>query len=203
MLEEIDLFAGFFIACEREDGLPRLRLWKFSGDGLKRARRRDRLPRASLQRPSPHQPHLRNASFRYAYQSLVTPSSVYEYDSRPAHPRCSSRWKFPAASTALSTPASASTPPRPTAPGSRLARLSQGQAARRARTRSTFMATVLRLLAAARLQLQPAQPARPRHGDGLRAHPRRRRPGQALARRRQDAGQAQHLHRFHCLPSSI
>ena len=25
MLEDVDLFAGFFVACEREDGLPRLR----------------------------------------------------------------------------------------------------------------------------------------------------------------------------------
>ena len=33
MLEDVDLFAEFFIACEREDGLPRLRLWKFAGDG--------------------------------------------------------------------------------------------------------------------------------------------------------------------------
>src|SRR5580658_1128816 len=30
MLEDADLFAGFFIACERQDGLPRLRLWKFA-----------------------------------------------------------------------------------------------------------------------------------------------------------------------------
>ena len=42
MLEDVDLFAGFFIACEREDGLPRLRLWKFAGDGRGScARRRD------------------------------------------------------------------------------------------------------------------------------------------------------------------
>ena len=33
MLEDVDLFAGFFFACEREDGLPRLRLWRFSGEG--------------------------------------------------------------------------------------------------------------------------------------------------------------------------
>src|SRR5208283_5559313 len=33
MLEDVDLFAGFFIACEREDGLPRLRLWKFASEG--------------------------------------------------------------------------------------------------------------------------------------------------------------------------
>jgi oligopeptidase B len=30
MIEEIDLFSGFFVACEREDGLPRLRIWRFS-----------------------------------------------------------------------------------------------------------------------------------------------------------------------------
>jgi oligopeptidase B len=36
MLEEVDLFAGFFVACEREDGLPRLRI------------RRDRFPGAGL-----------------------------------------------------------------------------------------------------------------------------------------------------------
>ncbi len=81
MLEEVDLFAGFFIACEREDGLPRLRLWKFAGEG----------PRAALASeiafPEPAYsayPHINRiwetATFRYAYQSLVTPSSVYEYD---------------------------------------------------------------------------------------------------------------------------
>ena len=59
MLEDVDLFAGFFIACEREDGLPRLRLWKFAGDGTEAGTRgRDCLPRAGLQRAPAHQPHL-------------------------------------------------------------------------------------------------------------------------------------------------
>jgi oligopeptidase B len=81
MLEDVDLFAGFFIACEREDGLPRLRLWKFAGDH----------PEAALSGeiafPEPAysaHPHVNRTfettTFRYAYQSLVTPSSVYEYD---------------------------------------------------------------------------------------------------------------------------
>ena len=53
MLEDVDLFAGFFIACEREDGLPRLRLWKFAERGARcRACRRDCLSRAGLQRLS-------------------------------------------------------------------------------------------------------------------------------------------------------
>jgi oligopeptidase B len=81
MLEDVDLFAGFFIAVEREDGLPRLRLWEFTGDGP------DAAPAAEIAFPEPAysaHPHINRifdtSTFRYAYQSLVTPSSVYEYD---------------------------------------------------------------------------------------------------------------------------
>jgi oligopeptidase B len=81
MIEDVDLFAGFFIACEREDGLPRLRLWKFAGDGAEAG------PAGEIAFPEPAysaHPHINRifetATFRYAYQSLVTPSSVYEYD---------------------------------------------------------------------------------------------------------------------------
>ena len=81
MIEDIDLFAGFFVACEREDGLPRLRIWKFDGEG----------PEAALTEeiafPEPAysaHPHVNlifvTSTFRYSYQSLVSPSSVYEYD---------------------------------------------------------------------------------------------------------------------------
>jgi oligopeptidase B len=80
-IEDVDLFAGFFVACEREDGLPRLRLWKFAGDGAEAA------SAGEIAFPEPAysaHPHINRifetATFRYAYQSLVTPSSVYEYD---------------------------------------------------------------------------------------------------------------------------
>jgi oligopeptidase B len=81
MLEDVDLFAGFFIACEREDGLPRLRLWSFAGDSATAT------PAGEIAFPEPAysaHPHVNRifdtATFRYSYQSLVTPSSVYEYD---------------------------------------------------------------------------------------------------------------------------
>jgi oligopeptidase B len=81
MLEEVDLFAGFFIACEREDGLPRLRLWRFVGEGPEAAMA------GEISFPEPAysaQPHINrifdSPTFRYSYQSLVTPASVYEYD---------------------------------------------------------------------------------------------------------------------------
>ena len=81
MLEDVDLFAGFFVACEREDGLPRLRIWRFSSNGPEAA------PAGEISFPEPAysaHPHINRifdtATFRYAYQSLVTPSSVYEYE---------------------------------------------------------------------------------------------------------------------------
>ena len=81
MLEDVDLFSGFLIACEREDGLPRLRLWRFAGNGAEAA------PAGEIAFPEPAysaHPHVNRifdtTAFRYAYQSLVTPSSVYEYD---------------------------------------------------------------------------------------------------------------------------
>lgn len=81
MLEDVDLFRDFFISCEREDGLPRLRLWKFAADTAEAA------PACEIAFPEPAysaHPHINRIfdtkTFRYAYQSLVTPSSVYEYD---------------------------------------------------------------------------------------------------------------------------
>lgn len=81
MLEEIDLFAGFFVACEREDGLPRLRLWRFAGQGA------EAVPAGEIAFPEPAydaHPHVNRifetTTYRYGYQSLVTPNSVFEYD---------------------------------------------------------------------------------------------------------------------------
>ncbi|HEX3893668.1 MAG TPA: prolyl oligopeptidase family serine peptidase [Terracidiphilus sp.] len=81
MLEDVDLFASFFVACERENGLPRLRLWFFSGSGL------DAAQTSEIAFPEPAYsagPHINRifdtTSFRYGYQSLVTPSSVFVYD---------------------------------------------------------------------------------------------------------------------------
>ena len=81
MLEDVDLFEGFFVACEREGGLPRLRIARFTGAGAEFA------PAGEIAFPEPAysaHPHVNRefaaTTFRYAYQSLVTPSSVYEYD---------------------------------------------------------------------------------------------------------------------------
>ena len=81
MLEDADLFAGFFVATEREAGLPRLRLWTFSGAGTDATLTHD------ISFPEPAYsagPHINRIfdtpTYRYGYQSLVTPSSVFEFD---------------------------------------------------------------------------------------------------------------------------
>ena len=81
MLEDVDMFAGFHVICEREEGLPRLRLWCFTGDGP------DAEPAGEIAFPEPAysaHPHVNRifvaTTYRYGYQSLVTPASVLEYD---------------------------------------------------------------------------------------------------------------------------
>ncbi len=81
MLEDVDIFRDFFIVSDREKGLPHLRIYKFSGKGPEAA------PAGEISFPEPAYsayPHINRifetATFRYSYQSLVTPSSVYEYD---------------------------------------------------------------------------------------------------------------------------
>ncbi len=170
--------------------------------------RRNRFSRARLHRLArTSTASSRPQAFRYGYQSLVTPGSVYEYDLAAARiHRSSSSRRSPAASTAPSMPASASTPLPPTAsrspsPSSIAATNSRGRNLKTRLRRSgcpsrpviaqesplRLRLRLLRLLAPARLQLQPPQPARSRRRHGLRAHPRRRRSRQPLARRRQDA----------------
>jgi oligopeptidase B len=77
MLEDIDLFERFFVACEREDGLPRLRLWSFTAND----RSIESRPIEPVYSAFPGiNREFGTTTFRYGYQSLVTPSSVYEYD---------------------------------------------------------------------------------------------------------------------------
>jgi oligopeptidase B len=81
MLEDVDLFADFFVACEREDGLPRLRLWRFQDESPE--------PNAAGEIAFPEPAYSASPGtnriwetklFRYGYQSLVTPGSVFEYN---------------------------------------------------------------------------------------------------------------------------
>jgi len=81
MLEDVDLFSDFFFACEREDGLPQLRLWWFADTGPAARQTRQIIFPEPVYDAHPHiNRSFETTTYRYAYQSLVTPSSVYEYD---------------------------------------------------------------------------------------------------------------------------
>jgi oligopeptidase B len=81
MLEDLDLFQSFAVLGERLEGLPHLRLMSFDAQGgFQESSREIAFPEPTY---SAH-PHVNRQfvtnTFRYGYQSLVTPSSVYEYD---------------------------------------------------------------------------------------------------------------------------
>ena len=83
MLEDASLFSTFAVVSERSNGLEHLRVLHFEEQG------REFLAEAQIDFPEPaYSVHLAgNRRFetdrlRYAYQSLVTPSSVYEYEVR-------------------------------------------------------------------------------------------------------------------------
>ncbi len=81
MLEELDLFQSFAVLVERSNGLPHLRVMFFDAEGgFQETSRQIAFPEPTY---SAH-PHVNRQFvtevFRYGYQSLVSPTSVYEYD---------------------------------------------------------------------------------------------------------------------------
>jgi oligopeptidase B len=81
MLEELDLFQSFAVLVERSNGLPHLKIRFFDDQGAFTSGS----PEIAFPEPtySAH-PHVNREfvtdTFRYGYQSLVSPTSVYEYN---------------------------------------------------------------------------------------------------------------------------
>lgn len=82
MLEEVDLFATFYVACERRDGLQHLRLVPFvSSESSNSPESREIDFPEPVYSAHPHTNRIFGTTkYRYGYQSLVTPGSVFEYD---------------------------------------------------------------------------------------------------------------------------
>jgi oligopeptidase B len=81
MLEDVDLFASFYVASERFEALPHLRVARFAGDGPEAAESREiGFPEPVYSAHSHTNREFVTTKYRYSYQSLVTPGSVYEYD---------------------------------------------------------------------------------------------------------------------------
>jgi oligopeptidase B len=79
-LEDVDLFQNFFVAGYRERGLPVLRVFDFDAAGMPVGSKEIRMPEPAYEAYSEINRDFAATSFRYAYQSLVRPASVYSYD---------------------------------------------------------------------------------------------------------------------------
>jgi oligopeptidase B len=81
MLEDADLFASFYVACERRDGLQHLRVVPFTGQDLATSESKEIAFPEPVYSAHPHTNRIFDTTkYRYSYQSLVTPGSVFEYD---------------------------------------------------------------------------------------------------------------------------
>jgi oligopeptidase B len=76
MLEDVDVFADDYVVHEREDGLVRLRVIALP-DG---ASHDVQFPEPTYDVTPEANAEFEAAAYRFRYQSLVTPSSVYDYD---------------------------------------------------------------------------------------------------------------------------
>jgi oligopeptidase B len=76
MLEAADFFSHHYVLTERDHGLPRLRITRLdTGDS-----HRIEFPEPTYSAAPSGNLEFETRLFRYSYQSLVTPSSVFDYD---------------------------------------------------------------------------------------------------------------------------
>jgi oligopeptidase B len=79
-LEDFDLFQSFLVAAYRERGLPVLRVFSLGDDGMPAAPNDIRFPDPAYAAHSDVNRAFNTTTFRYSYQSLVRPASVFVYD---------------------------------------------------------------------------------------------------------------------------
>ncbi len=76
MIEGVELFASHCVLLERENALPRVTITDLNGG----ASQRIEFPEPAYEVEPENNPEWETTAFRYAYQSFVTPQSVYDYD---------------------------------------------------------------------------------------------------------------------------
>jgi oligopeptidase B len=76
MLEDVDVFAGFYVVHERAEGLLRLRITELGGDATHHVE----FPEPTYEVSADVNAEFATPNYRLRYQSFVTPASVYDYD---------------------------------------------------------------------------------------------------------------------------
>ena len=78
-LEDFDVFQQFMVTSTRREGLPVLSVYPLHDEGLGKARS-IAFPEPTYTAGGHANPEFNAKIYRYSYQSLVSPASVYEYD---------------------------------------------------------------------------------------------------------------------------
>jgi oligopeptidase B len=76
MLTDIDMFENFYVLGEREKGLPQFRIVDFASGKTQMVE----FPEPAYSAGAAQNREYKTTKYRYNYQSMVTPSSVYDYD---------------------------------------------------------------------------------------------------------------------------
>jgi oligopeptidase B len=79
-LEDVDLFRDFFVASYLERGLPVMRVFGLGADGLPGESSDIRFPDPAYEADGDVNRDFSTGTYRYSYESLVRPPSVFEYD---------------------------------------------------------------------------------------------------------------------------
>jgi len=79
-LEDFELFESFCVSSRRRLGLPTLTITSISADGGLGGSKEIEFPEPVYSADGHINPEFETEKFRYSYQSLVSPASVYEYD---------------------------------------------------------------------------------------------------------------------------
>ena len=79
-LEDVDLFQNFLVTSYRERGLSVLRLFDFDAEGELCSPRDIRFPDPAYEAHGSVNRNFNTTVYRYAYQSLVRPASVFDYN---------------------------------------------------------------------------------------------------------------------------
>ena len=82
-LEDFEVFASFCVSARRELGLPTLTVTQFEEAGALGSSEEIAFPEPVYSAGAHANPEFETDTFRYSYQSLVSPASVYEYDVEP------------------------------------------------------------------------------------------------------------------------
>lgn len=79
-LEDFEIFDSFCVISKRVQGLPTLAVSQFSDDRVLETPREIKFPEPAYTAQAHVNREFVTRKFRYSYQSLVSPASVYEYD---------------------------------------------------------------------------------------------------------------------------